>query len=128
MNPLRIPSKVAQNREMSQFQPGQKKPHGSGRKKGGKNKSSKYLADILESADFNVVEKLIEILPSLPKEKQADILVDLMSFLHPKRKATEILQTEVKAEPQKMEIVFVSATGKRMSADQTQYGWDDKDY
>ncbi|MGZ3775201.1 MAG: hypothetical protein ACXVCY_15020 [Pseudobdellovibrionaceae bacterium] len=71
---------------MGQFQLGQIKPPGSGRKKGTPNKKSQSLSEILNAHDFNVPEKLIELLPQLSAERQADLLLDLMGYLYPKRK------------------------------------------
>ncbi|MFV8248092.1 hypothetical protein [Bdellovibrio bacteriovorus] len=76
---------------MGQFTPGQEKKNGSGRQKGTPNKKTQLLNEILDAKDFCIPEKLMELLPSLSPEKQADILVDLMSYVYPKRKAIEQL-------------------------------------
>lgn len=71
------------------------RPHGStktgGRLKGTPNRKTQFLSEILEARSFCIAEKLIDLLPSLSTEKQADILVDLMSYIYPKRKAIEQL-------------------------------------
>lgn len=82
---------------MSKFEPGQEKINNSGRKKGTLNKNSKHLADVLESIGFNIPEKLVEILPQLTIEKQADVLINLMSYIYPKRKAVEQMNLNVDA-------------------------------
>lgn len=66
-----------------------------GRKKGTPNKKTQLLAEILEVNDFSIPEKIIELLPSLAPKKQADVLLDLMSYMYPKRKAVE--QTSISA-------------------------------
>lgn len=66
------------------------KIEGSGRKKGTPNKKTLVLTDILESLDCDVTQKLTEILPQLQPEKQADVLLELMSYIFPKRKALEL--------------------------------------
>ena len=63
---------------------------GSGRKKGTPNKKTLILSEILESLDCRVTEKLTELLPQLDPDKQADVLLELMSYLFPKRKALEV--------------------------------------
>lgn len=63
---------------------------GSGRKKGTPNKKTLVLTEILESLDCDVTQKLTELLPQLNPEKQADVLLELMSYLFPKRKALEV--------------------------------------
>ncbi|QLY25698.1 hypothetical protein [Bdellovibrio sp. KM01] len=62
-----------------------------GRQKGTPNKKTQLLNEILDAKDFCIPEKLMELLPSLSPEKQADVLVDLMSYVYPKRKAIEQL-------------------------------------
>ncbi len=69
----------------------QEKKKGSGRQKGTPNKRTKLLNEILDAKDFCIPGKLIELLPSLSFEKQVDILLDLMSYVYPKRKAIEQL-------------------------------------
>lgn len=82
---------------MAKFIEGQKKPEGSGRKKGSANRKTQHLEDILNFAGFSVPEKIIELMPQLAPEKQADILMNLMGYLYPKRKAIE--QTNVNTTP-----------------------------
>lgn len=67
---------------------------GSGRKKGTPNKKTLVLSEILDSLDCDVPSKLIEILNQLEPEKQADVLLELMSYLFPKRKALELTGAE----------------------------------
>lgn len=78
---------------MAQFEPGSPKPAGSGRRKGTPNTRTLHLMEALESIDFNVPERLIRLLPELAADKQAEILVELMGYLFPKRKATELSLT-----------------------------------
>lgn len=76
-------SKVAQNSGMGQFQSGQPKPSGSGRKRGSKNKKSLELEAAFSCAGLDVPSRLVELLPSLSPDRQADILLDLMAYLYP---------------------------------------------
>lgn len=69
------------------FEPGHKKT--GGRKKGTPNKKSQHLKCQLESLKFDPVMKLVEVIPGLPPDKQATILVQLLLFLYPRRKAVE---------------------------------------
>ncbi len=74
---------------MSKFSPNQAKPPKSGRKKGVPNKRTLILNEILDAGGLDVPQMLLALLPKLPITKQADVLLDLMSFLYPKRKAIE---------------------------------------
>lgn len=67
-----------------------KKVVGSGRQKGTPNKKTQVLAEILENLSLDVPQKIAELLPSMPPEKQADVLLELMTYLFPKRKALEL--------------------------------------
>lgn len=68
------------------FEAGHKKA--GGRKKGTPNKKSGYLSEALEARQFEPVDRLVEILPNLPIEKQAQVILHLLTFIYPKRKAT----------------------------------------
>lgn len=69
------------------FEAGHKKA--GGRKKGTPNKKSEYLFDHFEELKFKPVERLIEIFPNLTADKQAHVLLQLLTFMYPKRKAIE---------------------------------------
>lgn len=84
-----FPAKLPQNRGMGQFERGQQKPPGSGRKKGIPNKRTELLRDVLENLECDVPQKLIALLPSLPPDGQAHVLLELLSYLYPRRKAME---------------------------------------
>jgi hypothetical protein len=58
-----------------------------GRGKGTPNRKTVTLHDAL--SDLDVPKRLIELIPTLEPAKQADVLVQLMSYLYPKRKAIE---------------------------------------
>jgi hypothetical protein len=60
-----------------------------GRKKGSLNKKTSDLLFVLEKANLNVPERIIELLPTVSPEIQIDILMKLMCFLYPKRKPSE---------------------------------------
>jgi hypothetical protein len=74
---------------MGRFKRGTHRPADSGRKKGTPNKKTLFLKDTLESLDCDVPTKIVELLPQLSLEKQADILIELMKYLFPVRKAVE---------------------------------------
>jgi hypothetical protein len=80
---------VAQNSGMGKFQNGSQKPAASGRKKGTPNKKTLVLSETLETLKLDVPTRLNELLPLLSYEKQADVLLELMSYLYPKRKPLE---------------------------------------
>lgn len=72
---------------MAQFQPGQTKPAGSGRQCGTPNRRTRDLEEALRSANLDIVASLAELIPQLDPGRKADILLALLPFLYPKRKA-----------------------------------------
>jgi len=74
---------------MGQFQPGQSKPSGSGRKRGTSNKKTMNLEATLESYGIDLVGQIAELLPQLAVDKRADVLLNLIGYIYPKRKAVE---------------------------------------
>ena len=72
-----------------------------GRTKGTPNKKSLCLIQSLEENQINIVSELSKLLPMLGPDKKADVLMQLMSFVYPKRKAVElVLQDEQQRSPQ----------------------------
>lgn len=65
-------------------------PKTGGRKKGTPNKRTQVLHEVLDELGFDVIEKLNKLLPQLKPDKQAGVLLDLLTYLYPKRKAIEI--------------------------------------
>lgn len=66
-------------------------PKTGGRRSGTPNKKSVAMAEILESCGLDPVKKLVnEILPALEPEGQAKVLLELTTYLYPKRKAIEV--------------------------------------
>jgi len=74
---------------MVPFQAGQTKPEGSGRKKGTPNNKTLILNEIMENLGLDVPTRLCELLPLLKPSKQADVLLQLMGYLYPRRKSVE---------------------------------------
>lgn len=62
-------------------------PKTGGRKKGSLNKKTHDLFQIFENNNFDVPTQLINILPKLDENRQAEVLLKLMEYLYPKRKA-----------------------------------------
>jgi len=58
-------------------------PKTGGRTKGSINKSTLFLKDALDQLQLNIPKKLNELLPSLPVEKQADVLLKLLNYVYP---------------------------------------------
>lgn len=81
-----------------------------GRKKGTPNKRTLHLFENLNSVGLDVISKLSEILPQLPIEKQADVLLELMPYIYPKRKAIE-LSTVADDNEIKINMEFFSPDG-----------------
>jgi len=65
-------------------------PKTGGRKKGTPNKSTLDLQEALESRGVDIVGLLAQTLPELTADRRADVLIDLMTFVYPKRKAVEL--------------------------------------
>lgn len=82
------------SREESKFKPGQVKPEGSGRKPGVPNRKTRELVEALEALGIEPVQKLVELLPALEPKEQANIHMDLISYIYPKRKAVEVIEPE----------------------------------
>ena len=53
----------------------------------------------------------MELLPKLKKEKQADVLITLMSYIYPKRKAVEI---SIEQQSQTRVIVHIPSNGREL--------------
>jgi hypothetical protein len=71
------------------FKPGDKKPEKSGRKAGTPNKPTLDLKQVLEELGVSPPEQIAQILPTLEPSKQVDVLLKLMEFIFPRRKAVE---------------------------------------
>lgn len=69
------------------------KPPGSGRKKGTPNKRTLVFRDLMDQVQFKPTEALIELLKTSAELKDRDkafILLDLIQYEFPKRKAVEL--------------------------------------
>ncbi len=95
---------------MSKFIPGQSKPKGSGRKKGSPNKRSMILDEELIKFGLNVPQKIAELIPKLPIEKQLDALLDLMNYIYPKRKSLE--HEKLQNVPDQLQVTFIGSQKK----------------
>ena len=78
---------------MGRFEPGNAKPSGSGRKRGTPNRKTLNLEAALKAHGLEVIPTLAGTLPELDAEKRAQICVQLLSYLYPKRKSVELEQT-----------------------------------
>lgn len=72
------------------FRPGDKKPEKSGRKLGTPNKRTTLLVETLDSLEIEPLKEIIDLLPTLEPKEQVDVYLDLISYIYPKRKATEV--------------------------------------
>lgn len=61
-----------------------------GRKKGTPNRKTMLLRDTFENLGFDVPGRLYSLLSELSPREQAEILLKLMEYLYPKRKAIEL--------------------------------------
>lgn len=61
-----------------------------GRKQGTPNRRTLFLDETFGNLGLNVPEKINELLPELPPNEQINVLLKLMEFLYPKRKAIEV--------------------------------------
>jgi hypothetical protein len=72
---------------MSQFEAGH--PKFGGRKRGAPNKSLAFLRDALDQVGLDLPSRLTELMPLLSPDKQADVLLNLMQYIYPKRKPSD---------------------------------------
>jgi len=82
-------TKVVENSGMSKFQSGQTKPEGSGRRAGTPNRTTRVLKDILDSKGVDPAEALCDLLPKLSAKEQSHVLLELLSYVYPRRKAVD---------------------------------------
>lgn len=61
-----------------------------GRNKGTPNKRTLMLSTMLEELGLDVPQCIAMLLPQLSPDRQMDVLLELMQYLFPKRKAVEI--------------------------------------
>lgn len=74
---------------MSKFSPGHSKL--GGRQKGSLNRQTRYLIEELNNNNVNPIKLLLEeVYPLLDSNKQADVLLNLLQYIYPKRKAIDI--------------------------------------
>ena len=69
-------------------------PKTGGRIKGTPNRSSLDFQEALQGFVVDIVAELIRLLPQLEVSKRVDILVSLMSYVYPRRKAVEVSSAE----------------------------------
>lgn len=74
---------------MGKFQPGHRKPVGSGRKKGTPNRKTTSLEEALLARGLDLPGQIVATIKELNPEAKARLLIDLMPFLFPKRKSIE---------------------------------------
>jgi len=60
-------------------------PKTGGRKKGTPNKKTLVLLERLHQNNFDVVDELVQIIPSLDKDKKVAVLLSLLPYLYAKR-------------------------------------------
>ena len=75
-------------------------PKTGGRQRGVPNKNSFALKELLESQKCEPVTELLKTLPELEAKERADVYLNLLQYLYPKRKAIE--QT---VDPELLEVV-----------------------
>lgn len=79
------------------FKEGDKKPEGSGRKKGQVNRKTQDLMDLCESKGINVFEAMLELVQYETDAKlRFERLRVLAEYLYPKRKALEVSNADDK--------------------------------
>jgi len=75
---------------MPQYKKGDQRPQGSGRKPGSKNKKSFLVLEVLENNGIDIVQKIIDSLPSLQPQDQVKALIALLPYCFPKLTAIEV--------------------------------------
>jgi hypothetical protein len=78
---------------VAKFKVGQKKPPGSGRKKGAINKREQEVKDKIEASGYDPIEAMIEIGRIATEEKDYILSLaaakELAQYIYPKRKSVE---------------------------------------
>jgi hypothetical protein len=74
-------------------------PKTGGRMKGAPNRTTWDLESTLSEAGIDVPRSIAELLPTLPPERAVSVLLELMQYLYPKRKAIDPLADILKVEP-----------------------------
>lgn len=76
---------------MAKFKKGDKKPEGSGRKKGTKNKLNLGIQEKLENKGVDCIDEILKLAQSTDDESiKAKIYLDLLKYIYPQRKAVEM--------------------------------------
>ncbi len=65
-------------------------PKTGGRIKGMPNKRTLIFQEALDYLGVDILARLAELLPTLEPAKRADVLLQLMAYQYPKRKAVEV--------------------------------------
>ena len=81
-----------------------------GREKGTPNRKSLEIQEVLFNLGVDVVGQLVELLPELDADKRASVLLDLMHYIYPKRKAVEICERDFQARTQV--VIRLPANGR----------------
>lgn len=89
---------------------GKTKPKTGGRQLGSPNKRTLMIQDALYKLGCDVPKSIVELLPSLSPDKKADVLLDLMSYLYPKRKAVELTSSVQTVSIEQNKNFFLSIT------------------
>jgi hypothetical protein len=96
------------------------KPLGSsktgGRQKGVPNKKTAFLCESLSSLECDVPTRILELMPSLPPDRQADIWLELLQYLYPKRKPIDSNSEHSSASQQV--VVNVTSEADKKSVDE----------
>ena len=92
-----------------------------GRRTGTPNKRSLLLSDRLEVLSIDVLATLAATLPQLKPEARAKVLLELMTYLYPKRKAADMPAPESESNQSKI-IRWVMADNINLDE------WYDKPY
>lgn len=69
---------------------GRTKPKTGGRRRGVPNRPSQELRQALDGLGLNVPLRIAQLLPKLSAKEEAAVLVKLLEFIYPRRKAVEI--------------------------------------
>ena len=68
-----------------------------GRQKGTPNKKTLEFTDILTSLNINPLQKINELIPQLPVDRQVGVWLELLPYMYPKRKHIEHTQPDGRA-------------------------------
>jgi len=80
-------------------------PKTGGRQKGTPNRKTLDLSEAISASGLSLPDRLMELLPSLEPEREAQVILKLMEFIYPKKRAVEVKETPRDTHDMIMELI-----------------------